>query len=58
MVYFNHVLTSRFDLSEEGSHLFALYNVSDDMTCHFGVGSICNDHRGATLQGPNSSFYL
>lgn len=52
------VLTSMLDLSEEGSYLFPLYNVSDDMTCNFGVGSTCNDYRGATLQGPNSSFYL
>lgn len=64
MVYFKSrthildVLTSRFDLGEEGPHLFPLYNVGDDLPCNFGVGSICNDHRGAPLQGPNCSFYL
>lgn len=61
MVCFSHipdVLTSRFDLCEESPHLLTLYDVSDDVTCNFGVGSICNDHRGATLQGPKCSFYL
>lgn len=51
-------LTSRFDLWEEGSHLLALHNVRDDLTCYFGVGAICNNHRGATLQGPESSLDL
>ena len=51
-------LTGRFDLREEGSHLLALHNVSDDMTCHFGVGAICDNHGGATLQGPEGSLDL
>lgn len=51
-------LTRRFDLREEGSHLLTLHNVSDDMACYFGVGSICNNHRGATLQCPECSLYL
>lgn len=28
------------------------------MTCYFGVGPICNDYRGATLQGPKGSLHL
>ncbi len=51
-------LTSRFDLRKEGSHLLALHDVSDDMTRYFGVGAVCNDHWGATLQSPEGSFDL
>ena len=51
-------LTSRFDLGEEGSQLFALHNVGDDMARHLRVGSICDDHWGATLQSPQRSLDL
>lgn len=51
-------LTGRFKFREEGSYFLAFHNVSDDMACYFGVGAICNNHWGATVQGPKGSFDL
>jgi len=51
-------LTGRFDLREEGAHLLSLHDVGDDVSRHLGVRPVGDDHRGPTLQRPQSRLHL